>query len=117
MAPGMGWKPICRRIYTLIAESERQVGYVRKRFRSTLISAGGGRHQAQSDVNLQRHLHEVIYSLPTPTTDVTVEVIDGKAILRGQVHSDRQRAEMRATVAAVAGVPAQPHAGRTSGAD
>jgi osmotically-inducible protein OsmY len=57
-----------------------------------------------SDRQVADHLHETLSRLEFPTSDVTVEVADAIATLRGQVRDDRQRQQIIEAVRSHPGV-------------
>jgi hypothetical protein len=65
--------------------------------------AGAGEFHQQDDRSVAEHLHAVLERTDVPTTDVTVEVVDDRVRLRGQVRTDDDRARVLAAVGAEAG--------------
>jgi hyperosmotically inducible protein len=53
-----------------------------------LIEHGGGQFHPVDDTAAAQHLKQVLSRVGVPTADVTVEVVDGVAVLRGQVDSE-----------------------------
>jgi osmotically-inducible protein OsmY len=86
-------------------ESERRASYQRGRQAGEEArAAGAGTFHPRSDVQVAEHLHEAIARLNFPTFDVTVEVADSVATVRGQVTSDDQRREILETISQQPGV-------------
>lgn len=70
----------------------------------TARAHGGGEFTPESQVDLREHLRQVVAEQPFPTTDVTVDVVDGVAALRGQVGTPEEIHALRSAIAGVAGV-------------
>ena len=65
---------------------------------------GAGTYTPESDVDLREHLHQVLAEAWVPTSDVTVDVADGVATLRGQLGSSALIARAHEAVVQVPGV-------------
>lgn len=86
-------------------DAERQLEYAQGRLDGAAAKASGaGQFTPESDTHLREHLRQVIAEAEFPTTDVTVDVVDGVATLRGQLRTPDQVKTLRATVADVPGV-------------
>jgi BON domain len=76
-------------------DAARRSSYERgERVGDAARAAGKGRFHPVSDRQVADHLHETIARLEFPTNDVTVEVADAVATLRGQVAEDGQRRQI-----------------------
>lgn len=94
-----------RQVKHAVTGSERRLHYAEGQLRGAAARArGGGRYRPESDVDLREHLRQVIRSQPTHFPEVSVDVARGRAVLRGEVPSAQQQAELRSAVAAVEGV-------------
>jgi osmotically-inducible protein OsmY len=67
-------------------------------------ASGKGVFHPVSDRQVGDHLHETLSRLDFPTSDVTVEVADAIATLRGQVRDDDQRQQIIEAVRSHPGV-------------
>jgi osmotically-inducible protein OsmY len=73
-------------------DAARRASYQRGQRAGEMARATGkGAFHPVSDQQVAEHLHEILARLEFPTFDVTVEVSDGIATLRGQVADDMQR--------------------------
>lgn len=86
-------------------EANRRSRYAEGRLEGASARAGGaGRYSPESDVDLREHIRQVLAEMEVETTDVTVDVVDGVATLRGQVRTPDQIRAVQAKVASVPGV-------------
>lgn len=67
-------------------------------------AAGGGHYRPKSETDLREHLRQVVAELRFPTTNVTVDVAEGVATLRGEVASPDEADAVVKQVSSVAGV-------------
>jgi len=65
---------------------------------------GAGHFHPTDDRSVELHLHQLLTELDADTSDVTVEVHEGLARVRGQVASDGDRERVLATVGGSRGV-------------
>jgi osmotically-inducible protein OsmY len=73
-------------------DAARRASYERGQRAGDIARATGkGAFHPVSDRQVAEHLHETLARLDFPTSDVTVEVSDAVATLRGQVADDIQR--------------------------
>ncbi len=94
-----------RQIRQASRAASQQIHYTEGRLEGAVARAtGAGTFHPESEVDLREHLRQVIAELDFPTTDVTVDVADGVATLRGQVATAEQMEGVALAVAGVAGV-------------
>ncbi|HWH33714.1 MAG TPA: BON domain-containing protein [Acidimicrobiales bacterium] len=67
-------------------------------------AAGAGTFTPEDDIDIANEVHAAISGLDAATSDVTVEVVDGVATLRGQLATPAAIDEVTSRVRAVAGV-------------
>ncbi len=65
---------------------------------------GAGHYHPHGDTDLQEHLRMVLSTVPAPTGDVTVEVVDGVVRVRGQVEDRDQVDQVLGAIRDVPGV-------------
>lgn len=65
---------------------------------------GAGEPTPADDIDVVHAVKQAISGLGTTTSDVTVEVVDGTATLRGQVPTDDDKAKVERAVEGVVGV-------------
>ena len=65
--------------------------------------AGAGEFHQRDNRSVAEHLHAVLERTEIPTADVTVEVVDDRVRVRGQVRTDEERTRVLAAVGAEAG--------------
>jgi osmotically-inducible protein OsmY len=84
---------------------DRQARFTQGRVEGMAARAhGGGEFHPESQTDLREHLRQVVAEQPFATNDVTVDVVDGVAALRGQVGTPEEINALRSVVAGVDGV-------------
>lgn len=85
--------------------AQGEIRHAEGRFEGALARAQGrGRYHPESDTDLREHLRQVVGAAPSATSDVTVDVAGGVAVLRGQVASDAEMEDLVRRVNGVEGV-------------
>jgi len=93
------------RVRRLRRDAARRDSYLRGRRMGEVARArGAGTFHPTSDQQVTEHLHETLARSGFSTADVTVEVSDGLATLRGQVADDGQRRSLVDAVRSQPGV-------------
>lgn len=71
---------------------------------AALRAAEAGRPAPVDDVGVRHEVRQQLSRVGFPTPDVTVDVVDGRATLRGQVHDGAQMQAVQEAVASAPGV-------------
>jgi hypothetical protein len=83
---------------------QQQAAYELGRRRGEMFAhAGAGEFHQRDNRSVAEHLHAVLERTDVPTVDVTVEVVDDRVRVRGQVRTDEERTQVLAAVGAAAG--------------
>lgn len=84
--------------------AQQQAAYEEKRdWGERMKRAGAGRFHRRDDRSVADHLHQVLETLDVPTTEVTLEVLEDRVRLRGEVESDQHRSRILDTVGSECG--------------
>ncbi len=67
-------------------------------------ASGAGQFTPVDDTDVVQAVKQALSALEFPTSDVTVDVVDGTAALRGQVATEEQKTKVEQTVSGVRGV-------------
>ena len=94
-----------RRVRRTSRIADQKVRYAEGHLEGAMARAeGAGHYRPESEADLREHLRQVLSELSFPTSNVTVDVADGVATLRGQVVSTKEMTQATAALAEVPGV-------------
>ena len=86
-------------------DAERQARYAQGQAEGVAARAqGGGRPQPEDDRDVVQSVRQALAGLEVPVDDVTVEVVEGVATLRGQVPDEEAKSAVERATGGAAGV-------------